>query len=87
MWKGRPVIASRVGGIQDQITHGENGILLDDPTNLDQFAAALDQVLGDEALAERLGAAARETVRERFLVIRSVLDLLELILQIDAIAA
>jgi trehalose synthase len=87
MWKGRPVIASRVGGIQDQITHGENGILLDDPTNLEQFAAALDQVLGDEALAERLGAAARETVRERFLVIRSALDLLELILQIDAIAA
>jgi trehalose synthase len=87
MWKGRPLIASRVGGIQDQITNGENGILLDDPTNLDEFAAALDQMLSDEAFAERLGAAAKETVREHFLMTRSLRDHLELILQIDTIAA
>ena len=28
MWKGRPVIASRIGGIQDQIVDGEHGLLL-----------------------------------------------------------
>ncbi len=86
MWKGRPVIASAVGGIQDQIAHGENGILLEDPANLDEFGSALDQVLGDRALAERLGAAARETVRERFLAIRSVQDHLEMILEMNAIS-
>ena len=32
MWKARPVVASRIGGIQDQIVDGKSGILLDDPT-------------------------------------------------------
>jgi len=31
MWKARPVVASRIGGIQDQIVDGETGVLLDDP--------------------------------------------------------
>ena len=31
MWKARPMVASRVGGIQDQIVDGVTGILLDDP--------------------------------------------------------
>ena len=67
MWKGRCVIASRVGGIQDQIEHGENGLLLDDPHDLDGFAALLAEVLDDEDRCHRMGKAARESVRERFL--------------------
>jgi trehalose synthase len=31
MWKARPVVASRFGGIQDQIVDGETGMLLGDP--------------------------------------------------------
>ena len=31
MWKERAVVASRVGGIQDQIVDGESGVLIDDP--------------------------------------------------------
>ena len=38
MWKGRPVVASRVGGIQDQITDGRDGLLVDDPHDLEEFA-------------------------------------------------
>ena len=67
MWKGRAVVASRVGGIQDQVEHGENGLLLDDPHDLDGFAALLAELLADDDECRRLGEAARESVRERFL--------------------
>jgi trehalose synthase len=67
MWKGRPVVASRVGGIEDQIVDGESGLLLDDPTDLDGFVRLVGKVLADGALAGRLGSAARERVRDRFL--------------------
>lgn len=67
MWKARPVVASKVGGIQDQIVDGVSGLLLPDPTDLDAFLEQLDSVLRDEALALRLGTGARERVRDRFL--------------------
>ena len=41
MWKSRPMIASAVGGIQDQITDRRDGLLIADPTDLDAFAGAL----------------------------------------------
>ena len=67
MWKSRPVVASRVGGIQDQITDGGDGLLIDDPYDLDAFGAALRRLLEDANLRARLGNEARETVRNRFL--------------------
>jgi trehalose synthase len=66
MWKGRPVIASAVGGIRDQIVDGVNGLLIP-PHDLDALAAALERMLGDPELAAHLGEAGRERVRERFL--------------------
>jgi trehalose synthase len=82
MWKGRPVVASRVGGIQDQIVHGESGVLLDDPRNLTAFGAAVTELLNDRTRAEQIGAAARERVRDRFLSVRSLLDYLAVIRRI-----
>ena len=67
MWKARPVVASAVGGIQDQIVDGVSGLLLPDPSDLPAFAAAVQSVLADGNQAEHLGAAARERVRDRFL--------------------
>jgi trehalose synthase len=67
MWKGRPVIASAVGGIQDQIEDGRSGILLRDPSDTREFAAALQRVLNDPGHAEELGRSARKVVVERFL--------------------
>jgi trehalose synthase len=66
MWKGRPIVASRVGGIQDQVTDGETGLLID-PEDLTAFGDAVVRLLADRALAQRLGAAARERVRTDFL--------------------
>jgi trehalose synthase len=60
MLKGRPIIASRIGGIPDQIVHGRNGLLVDDPTDLSAFEAALGQVLENPRYGEQLGATARE---------------------------
>jgi trehalose synthase len=79
MWKARPVVASRVGGIQDQIVDGDSGLLLDDPHDLAAFGAAITGLLDDVPRAERMGRQARERVRERFLNARSLMDYLELI--------
>ena len=79
MWKARPIVASRVGGIQDQIVDGETGILLDDPRDLAAYGAAVTDLLRDQALAERMGERARERVRERFTSVRSLLDYLAVI--------
>lgn len=79
MWKGRPVMASAVGGIVDQIEDGVSGCLLNDPQDLDEFASVLETLLADPELRGRIGTAARERVRERFLGIRHLLDYANLI--------
>jgi trehalose synthase len=66
MWKARPVVASSVGGILDQISSGQNGVLVA-PDDLDAFAAALTRLLTDAAESRRLGQAARERVLDQFL--------------------
>ena len=78
MWKARPVVASRIGGIQDQIVDGESGLLVD-PADLDATALAIDGLLGDRARAEAIGAAARERVRGSFLGTRHLVQYMELI--------
>lgn len=70
MWKGRPVVASAVGGIQDQITDGLHGLLVPDPADLGAYAAAVDRLLADRELARRLGRNARTRVRTHYLVPR-----------------
>ena len=67
MWKARPVIASRVGGIQDQITDERDGLLISDPNDLDALAARMALLLHDRELAVRLGAAARARVQDQYL--------------------
>ena len=79
MWKGRPVVASRIGGIQDQIVHGETGLLLDDPRDLAAYGAAVAGLLNDPARAEEMGRNARLRVLDRFLSVRSLIDYFELV--------
>ncbi len=67
MWKARPVVASAIGGIKDQIVDGKNGLLLGDPRDLDALARALARLLDAPDLAAELGAAAHALVHERFL--------------------
>ena len=67
MWKRRPVVATRVGGIVDQITDGVDGVLIDDPNDLAGFGAAINRLLGDHARAKRIGTNAYERAHREFL--------------------
>ncbi len=83
MWKSKPVVASRVGGIQDQIEDGTSGLLLKDPRDLDAFAEALKRLLMDPTFAKRLGEAGHQIVRERFLGLRQLTQYAALLLELE----
>jgi trehalose synthase len=74
MWKGRPVVASRVGGIEDQIEDSRNGLLVDDPRDLEAFGRAVVRLLEDGRLADRLGEEARRTVISKFITPCHLID-------------
>ena len=78
MWKARAVVASRVGGIQDQIEDRRSGWLIE-PRDLRAFGGAVNCLLQDAALSARMGTAARERVREHYLASRHLLQYLELL--------
>lgn len=62
---GLPVIATRVGGIPEVVSHKENGILIE-PANPDQLAAEIAELIDRPSLAEELGKNARQTASERY---------------------
>jgi trehalose synthase len=78
LWKARPVVASAVGGIQDQIVDGVTGLLVD-PCDPVAFGHAVCRLLEDPDLAARLGAAAHEGVQDAFLEHRHLRQWVELI--------
>lgn len=76
MWKGAAVIGGNVGGIRQQIEDGKSGFLV---SSVDEAAERIVRLLRDPDLRDRLGNAARERVRERFLFTRTVEQYLDLI--------
>jgi trehalose synthase len=80
MWKGKPVVGGDVGGIRLQIEEGRTGFLVDSVETCAERIAAL---LRDPDLRERLGEAARERVRERFLTLREIEDYLRLMAKVS----
>ena len=77
MWKARPVVASAVGGIQDQIVDGQSGVLVQ-PDDLEGFAGAVVALLRDPDRAEWIGYNARERVRDAFLGARHLAQYVDL---------
>jgi spore coat protein SA len=61
----KPVIASRVSGIQEVIVDGENGFLAD-PSKIEEWMFKLQVILESETLAARVGACARKTVEKGY---------------------
>ena len=75
LWKGRPVVAGRVGGIVDQIQDGETGFLVD---SVPACAEALNAVLRDPPRASQMARNGKEYVRRNFLTPRLLRDWLTL---------
>lgn len=78
MWKQTPVVASNVGGIPLQITDGVDGFLAR-PDDYAGFADRIIEILRNPGLKEEIGKAAKEKVRENFLITRLLLDYLDMI--------
>jgi trehalose synthase len=75
MWKGAAVIGGRCGGIKHQIEDGVNGLLV---SSVEDAAEAMVKILKDQALRERLGKGARQSVQKRFLMSRELEQQLDL---------
>jgi trehalose synthase len=70
MWKRRPVVGTRVGGIADQIDDGVEGLLIDDPHDLPAFGDAVDRLLGAADLRAAMGERAHDRAHRDFLADR-----------------
>jgi len=71
MAMSKPIIATDIDGITEQITNGVNGILVP-PKNPYALAKAIIKVLNDKETARTMGLAARERVEQEFSVEKMV---------------
>ncbi len=79
LWKGKPVIASAVGGIPLQIAHKYSGILT---YSIEGTAYYLKQLLQDPDYARRLSVNGREYIKNNFLITRHIRDYLLLFISL-----
>lgn len=71
MWKGKAVIAGLTEGSTLQIKNGVNGLIISSP---EEAANAIVHLLKNEELRDKMGKAARETVKKKFIMSRFVRD-------------
>jgi trehalose synthase len=79
MWKAKPVIAGRVGGIQDQVVDQRTGILVDNPHDLPAFARAIEDLAADPERCAAMGEAGRQHVRDHYLAVDRLREYVELL--------
>jgi trehalose synthase len=84
MWKGRPLVASAVGGIADQVVDGETGILVKDASDLREYGEALVRLLSNPKEADAMGQRGRQRVLEHFIGVRHLRQWVELVDRVDA---
>ncbi len=75
MWKNAAVIGGKTGGIVYQIEDGVNGFLV---SSIEETADRIVQLIQNQDLRKELGSKARETVKEKFLIIRYLEQYLDL---------
>ena len=84
LWKARPVIAGRVGGIVDQVQDGETGYLVE---SVEECAERTALVLGEPERHRQMALAGKEHVRRRFLTPRLLRDWLVHFNELDGTGA
>ncbi len=77
---GTPVIASRIGALQDLVMHEETGLLFQ-PGDSRELAARVRQLAGDNLLREKLRQNARELYKEQYSSERAYTLLMEIYTQ------
>lgn len=78
LWKGKPVVASNVGGTPLQIIDGKTGFLVE-PNDIKGCAERIIEILKNPTLAEELGKNAKEHVKKNFLITRLISDYLDIL--------
>jgi glycosyltransferase involved in cell wall biosynthesis len=81
MAMGIPIVATQINGVTEQISHGQEGILVP-PRNPRELAGAVLQLIKDEELGARLGLAARKKIESCFSVERMVRETEQLYLSL-----
>jgi trehalose synthase len=81
LWKGKPVVASNVGGIPRQVIDNKTGFLVE-PDNIRGCADIVSSILKHPKVGNFLGEHGKEHVRKNFLITRHVIDDLKLLIRI-----
>jgi trehalose synthase len=76
LWKGRPCVVAPVCSLPEQVLDGETGLLA---STTEDFVEAVDRLLGDPALAQKLGENGHRHVAARFLITRYLRDYLNIL--------
>jgi len=79
---GRPVVAYRVGGLQEIVEHGRTGLLVD-VGDVSSLAEAICSLLRDETATARMGGAARDRALSRFTWDRCLRQYDELLVKVE----
>jgi trehalose synthase len=81
LWKETPVVATNVGGIPQQVIHGQTGYLVE-PGDYAGAASLVTRLLQDPELRHRIGSQGREHVRQNFLIPRLLLNWLRVLVNL-----
>lgn len=68
MWKRAPIVGSKACGIRQQVRDGVDGVLVNDPEDIDEVALAIDRILRDPERREHYASNSQLRVHEHFLI-------------------
>jgi len=82
LWKERPCVVAPAGGLTEQVIDGKTGLVA---RTTEEFAAAIEKLLTDKALARKLGENGRRHVADHFLITRYLRDYLQILNELHRI--